>query len=261
MKHVCSAIVRYLRIIRLRGLVLGVVGTVLGRSFLLHVRHPLARHPCVIRCPSSDVRAFVQVFVRREYDMEACRDPRVIVDAGANVGLASIYFATRFPDARIIAIEPEDSNVAVLRHNVRDYPNVTVFHGALWGHDAQLRVVDTRLGKWGFMTESVDDQPSHGSRVTQETSGISMPTLLERYGIERVDILKIDIEGAEKEVFAECAAWIGRVDAVIVELHDRMKPGCSDSFDAGTTGFDLRWHRGENEFLARRGACIAAATD
>jgi hypothetical protein len=212
----------YRRILGFRGLALVIFGQIVGRTFLLKMRPPLARSPCFVRCPSSDGDVYQQIFLNRDYDFEVRFPPRVIIDAGANIGLASVYFAARFPEARIIAIEPENSNVELLRLNTREYPNVVVVHGALWSRDEQLHVIDRRLGKWGFMTA------------------------------------KIDIEGAEKELFEHCEAWIGRVDALIVELHDRTKPGCSDSFNTGSLGFEMKWRRGENEFRARQTGCIDA---
>lgn len=252
---------RYLRIVGMKGLTLALLGKIFRHTFYLRMRHPLMRLPCVVRCPSSDVPTYEQVFLKHEYDCQLRRSPQVIIDAGANIGLASIYFATRFPEARIIAIEPEDGNLEVLRLNTREYLNVTVFPGALWGRDEQLHVVDNSYGNWGFMTSSVGDPQSKAASIAQETCGITVPSLLKKYGIQRVDIFKIDIEGAEKELFEDCAAWIEQVDALIVELHDRMKPGCAASFRAGTKGFDMKWQQGENEFRARRGGCMVAAAN
>jgi hypothetical protein len=62
---------------------------------------------------------------------------------------------------------------------------------------------------------------------------------MEEFRIDRVGILKVDIEGAEKEVFSGAASWIDRVDGIIIELHDRMKRGCSRTFFRNTPDFDL----------------------
>jgi FkbM family methyltransferase len=248
-----------LRLLGLRGVAYAALGKALKRSFRMRLRHPLARHPFVVRCPSSDIPTYEQIFLTQEYDFHVRRPPRVIIDAGANIGLASIYFASRFPEARIIAIEPEDTNVELLRLNTRAYPNVTVFQGALWGRDEPLHVVDRKFGKWGFMTEAAAGPQPTGGTITQVTRGISVPTLLDEHGIQEIDIFKIDIEGSEKELFEDSGAWIGRTNALIVELHDRMKPGCEESFAAATGDFDDAWRRGENEFRTRRAGCIAPA--
>ena len=80
---------------------------------------------------------------------------------------------------------------------------------------------------------------------------ITVDKVLEDFDLPQIDILKIDIEGAEKEVFSDTSAWIDRVDAIIIELHERYKRGCNRSFYCGTKGFDFEWTRGENVFLSR----------
>lgn len=247
---------RTFRVAGIRGLAGALYGKTFDRTFRLTVRHPLAREPFAVRCPTSDIAACEQVFHKHEYAFRVSREPRVIVDAGANIGLASIYFATRFPGARVIAIEPEDSNVGLLRHNTGPYSTITVLHGALWCRDEPLDVVDRGFGKWGFITEPTGGRQPAASTVAQKTRGVTVPTLMKEFGLEDIDIFKIDIEGAEKELFEHCGGWIGRTHALIVELHDRMKPGCTAAFAAGTAGFDFAWQRGENEYRVRRSGCI-----
>jgi FkbM family methyltransferase len=72
--------------------------------------------------------------------------PPVIIDAGANVGLCAVFYANRFPDARIIAIEPEPSNYEMLKKNTAPYPNITTVHAALWKENGPLRLFDTGEG-------------------------------------------------------------------------------------------------------------------
>ena len=89
----------------------------------------------------------------RNTDFEVEKPPRTLVDAGANIGLASLYFANRFPSANIIAIEPEQSNFDLLRKNVAPYETITPIRAALWHENGIIKLVDPeRLGKWGFMT-------------------------------------------------------------------------------------------------------------
>jgi hypothetical protein len=71
------------------------------------------------------------------------------------------------------------------------------------------------------------------------------------YNLTSIDILKIDIEGAEKEVFEDSSLWIDKVDSLIVELHERMKPGCNRTFYCGSNGFVDEWKNGENVYLSR----------
>ena len=98
--------------------------------------------------------------------------------------------------------------------------------------------------------------------MTFETSNISkniehlveaytVDTLIEKFKLGKIDILKIDIEGAEKEVFENTEKWINDVDSLIVELHDRMKEGCSRVFYNNTSGFKYEWVKGENIYLSK----------
>lgn len=80
---------------------------------------------------------------------------------------------------------------------------------------------------------------------------MTLGKIIADYQLNKIDILKIDIEGAEKEVFEDASSWIGKVEALIIELHEDMKSGCNRSFYNGSNGFDDEWRRGENVFLAK----------
>ena len=66
----------------------------------------------------------------------------------------------------------------------------------------------------------------------------------------------MDIEGSERGVLANSSTWIDRVDALVVELHDRKAPGCTAAFETAAPHFDQRWHCGELEYLVRAGAAV-----
>ena len=105
-----KAVKKYLNTLGWPGLLTVVKARTLKRVLLFQVVHPEIRFPFHLRIPSSDMFTYEQVYLKREYDFVAHESPRVIVDAGANIGLASLYFANRFPKARIIAIEAEATN-------------------------------------------------------------------------------------------------------------------------------------------------------
>src|SRR5260370_13944534 len=79
----------------------------------------------VLRRQTTDLRCLEKVFVSDEYDSPFQLSPRVIVDAGANVGMATLFFAQRDPEAKILAIEPEASNFEMLKQNCQSLSNVT----------------------------------------------------------------------------------------------------------------------------------------
>lgn len=204
-------------------------------------------HPVHLRFGTSDIPTFKQVFLDQEYACRFAAPPSVIIDAGANIGLYSILMASQFPAARIIAIEPEKSNFDLLLRNSAPYPNITPVFGALWHTSEDIRLVDPGRGNWGFACA-----PKREAAAALDcVPGFTVPTLLQRFSLDRVSVLKVDIEGSEKFVFENSGEWISSVDALIVELHDRWYPGCSRSFYSNTPGFSREWVRGENVFLAR----------
>lgn len=247
---------QYLHIIGVRGLVSAIIGKITKTLILLPIKKPNIKFPLFLRIPSSDAATFDQVFLSQDYDFDISRPPKTIVDAGANIGLASIYFANKFPNAKIIAIEPEESNLEILRKNIAPYNNIICVCGALWHQDSRINLVDPGLGKWGFMTQAKEDVEKNYGGIIHEVQGITVNTIMKEHGIEHIDILKMDIEGAELEVFSDPYSWIENVDALIVELHERMKPGCTHSFYSGARGFDHEWLQDENVYKTREGSCL-----
>src|SRR5258708_5068257 len=80
--------------------------------------------PIYLRLKTSDLNAYDKVFLKHDYQFPVSGTPEVIVDAGANIGFASIYFARQYPNAKIIAIEAERSNFELLERNVRPFKNI-----------------------------------------------------------------------------------------------------------------------------------------
>ncbi len=249
----------YLAIVGIKGLLCAIraKGTKTQQTLVQPARN--CKHPLRLRIPSSDVKTYKQVFLDQEYDFVVQRPPAVIVDAGANVGLASVYFANRFPDAKIISIEPEQHNFELLKANTAPYPNIIPVCAALWHKNEEINVIDRGLGEWGYMTEIKNPTELHPLPGTTRhvVPAMTVESILQTYHIDSIDILKIDIEGAEKEVFSDTSAWIDRVEAIVIELHENMKAGCNRSFYCGSGGFAIEWRQGENVCLSR-GNCLLA---
>ena len=89
------------------------------------------------------------------------------------------------------------------------------------------------------------------SNICHTVMGMTIDKIMKDYSLAKIDILKVDIEGAEKEVFSETSSWIEKVDSIIIELHERMKVGCNRSFYCGSNGFENEWIQGENVYLSR----------
>jgi FkbM family methyltransferase len=192
---------------------------------------------------------FKQVLIEGEYDFPLGEVPAVIFDCGAHVGFTSIWFATRYPEARIIAIEPESSNYELLDQNVTPFPNVTPVQAALWSHSGVVAIDDLGSGTWGFQPTEVN----HGATTVGTVESLTVRDVMDRFSLDYIDLLKIDIEGAEKEVFSDPGSmkWIDSVGAIEVELHDRFRPGCSRAFYSRVGDFNVETTRGMNTFVAR----------
>ncbi len=226
-----------------------------------HVREhsvelPDWKHPVTLRLPSSDIWVIKQILRRKEYQFDTASELATVIDAGANIGLAAIWFTHRFPGVRVIAIEAERNNFELLSKNVAPYPNITPVHAALWDKTGTIEVRDVGVGNWGFMTGDANAEAAMDGHAVSEVEAVTVDTLMDRFNLDYVDLLKMDIEGAELEVFQSSAAWLDRVGSLIVELHDWMKPGCTDSFKQGSQGFDSEWIQGENNYLTRNGVLI-----
>jgi len=183
-----------------------------------------------VRPQTTDESTFVHVFLNREYDVELPLAPRLIVDAGANVGYASVWFANRYPESRIIAIEPSPANFQLLRENTVEYPQVVLQQAGVWPRACYLQVVTHGaggefLGEWGFQVQECDQAGS------ETVPAVTLGQILAGSGLPAIDLLKLDVEGAEKEIFsASCDDWLPRTNAILIELHDRFRPGSSDAF-------------------------------
>lgn len=189
------------------------------------------------RPASSDALTFIDIFRRGAYDFSwieryshvveryreliaAGRRP-VIVDAGANVGAASIWFAERFPEALIRALEPDPDNAELLRINVGTRPNVEVIEAAVGGQTGRVTLTNPRQEAWAVRTQ-------------RDTAGsvplMTIPELLRRNGEEKsLFLVKIDIEGFESDLFESNLGWLDDVEVVIIEPHDWMLPGNGSS--------------------------------
>ncbi len=183
------------------------------RSIDIRVRS--VPHTVACRPTEADRYTICHVFVERDCEVPVALDPQLVVDAGANVGYASVWYANRFPEATIVGIEPDRGNLAVAERNCASYPQIQLWHAGLWPRDVPLRVIDPGRGSWGFQVrEAVLGE-------LDVVEGVSIPTLLERSGHDRIGVLKLDIEGGETPLFSSPGSqdWLPSVDVVLVETH------------------------------------------
>jgi FkbM family methyltransferase len=225
------------------------------KSGARHIAVPGMAHPLYMRTGTSDRSAFNEVIVKRWYDHPFPGEPRFIIDAGANVGYASVRFAELYPNADIVAIEPDGENFAMLQQNVAPYPRVRGLRCGLWPRSSELVIENPEAKPWAFRVREARE----GERGFP---AVGIAELLAEHPSRTLDLLKLDIEGAELELFSDegCHAWLARTNMIFVELHDRIKAGCTAAMEKAVSrhGFE-RQELGSNLILTRRHLLRAAA--
>lgn len=195
-----------------------------------------------LRLGTTDVPTFFQIFSEREYDSaDLPVSAQTIVDLGANIGLAAVFFGLKYRKATVVCIEPEATNFQALVGNTIGLGNrVICKRAAVWTADGTVGLNTEKLGHWG-------------ARICREgdtTQSITMDSLLRSFPI--IDILKVDIEGTEIDIFAtNSEEWLSRVKMVIVEPHDWLRPGCEAAVREALDDFEELAPRGENLFFRR----------
>jgi len=116
-----------------------------GRTPELKVYLTSLKRHVVLRRGTSDIWCLQNVLLDHEYNTPFPVDPKVIIDAGANIGMATLFFTHKYPRAKIVAIEPEASNFAILSKNCSGLPNVTLTNAAL---PLSKRYRGTSLEEW-----------------------------------------------------------------------------------------------------------------
>jgi FkbM family methyltransferase len=192
------------------------------------------KHPLYFRSFKEDYDGFDFIMVAKDYNFRLPFTPKTILDAGGNIGLASVWFANKFPDAKIISIEPSGYNYPWLVKNTKEYKNVTTYQGGLWGKPALLELVDKGRGHTSFEVKEVTEPGENTLRA------YSIPELMEMHGWDQIDILKLDIEGSEKNVImTEPEKWLPKTKFIAVEFHDRRMKDSSKEFFKVITNYNF----------------------
>jgi FkbM family methyltransferase len=175
------------------------------------------------RYGTSDLGVFRQIFIRQEHAWAKSLIGSVagglILDCGANVGYTTVYLLRLFPGARVIAVEPDSSNFKLLELNLTACrQRVSAINAGVWSRETRLvcgNFGDVDLQHWGRQVRECD------AGTPESIAAVTIGGLLAESGCERLALLKMDIEGAEVVVFGEgCQGWLGRTDAMAIELHD-----------------------------------------
>lgn len=154
-----------------------------------------------------------EIFIHRTMAFQATSDEPRILDCGANVGVASLFFKRQYPGARVTAFEADQNLAAVCRRNVvaNDAADVDVQPAAVWTHSGELE----------FISEGSDSGAIASLDAGVTGTRITVPSIrLRDYLSEPIDLLKLDIEGAELAVLQDCADALRNVHNISIDLHE-----------------------------------------
>jgi len=186
-------------------------------------------HRLTVRPLDSDPFVLAQIFTEREYDahpfwmerlnavaaqLRQAGQVPLIIDAGANVGYSALYLAEHFPDAVILAVEPDRHCVDLIERNCAGNPRIRPVHAAVWSHENGVDLTTRDEGSWANRVTDIGTTPS----VTLETLIAEVPNAAPF-------IVKLDIEGAESEVCQASPGAVASFACIMIEPHDWMLPG------------------------------------
>jgi len=235
-----------------------------GLEVRLASRRSAFRASVTLRPGTSDSRTFAQVFLDDFYDLSALArapelavefarraqaGPPLILDLGANIGLASLELLHQWPGAQVVAVEPEPGNCVQLRRHLQPFPRTHVVEGAVGACDGAVEIENPDGPSAGFRTRRVERGSPHG------IPAYSVPSLLERAAAEGAGapfLVKIDIEGFEEELFRGEVAWADAFPVVMLEPHDWARPRSASSAPF------LRWLAGSGRDVILLGESVVA---
>ena len=190
---------------------------------LLGLKIPGVKERIYLRRNSKDVNVFQQIFIKKDLSFLKGKTIGTCIDAGANIGLSTIYIKNLFPQARIFSIEPETANIKMLQLNTKNYTDIVIIDKALSEDSNGLFLFDTGKGSDSFQTIK---ELSAAAPVKIES--ISIDNLMEEYTLAQLDFVKIDIEGAEEFCINQKAmTWINKSKLLAIEIHEHFVPGCA----------------------------------
>jgi len=161
------------------------------------------------RLNRGDIQGIREVWYDHVYRLPFHTAVETVVDLGANIGLTSVYLAKRYGATLIVAVEPDPQNAELVRRNFRQ--------NAIRGYVVEA-AIGPQDGTVRFSSE-VDSNIGHVSLEGREVPMVSMETLCASHALQRIDVLKMDIEGGEQQLLSGPIGWLSNVKSIVAEFH------------------------------------------
>jgi FkbM family methyltransferase len=211
-----------------------------GQTLELKMKSPV-RGRLSLREVGSDILTFNEVIKDEVYKniLSKLKRCETVIDLGANIGLASLYFASHYPSSKLLAVEPNPPTYEILSANLRDLVNAgrcRTLRAAVWGSEKKL-VADPAQAHdhySAFATRELTGEENGGETM----QGFPITKIISDSGFDRVDLLKVDIEGAEVELFKNDLDWLKKVGAIAIEFHNDSRKVCR--FDEIMNAYEFR---------------------
>lgn len=217
-----------------------------GQCYPVYIRG--IAHPVYCRFGTSDPWVLSQIFIDEEYShLTGLEETKFILDCGGNVGYAAVYFLNHYPAAQVIVVEPDPGNLEICRKNLAAYGDrVQIVPSAIWSQATDLVLenpFDT-AGEWAICV-----RPAQAGEQA-DLVATDIGSLMQQFGWSKIDILKVDIETAEAEVFAHnYRAWLDTVRHLAIEIHQVPGDRCQQVVMAALSQYDCEvWAAGELTF-------------
>lgn len=186
----------------------------LPRSLINRVRQVRTRNGATLcyRLNRGDLQGIREVWLEEAYRLPFPDPCGVLLDLGANIGLTCVWLAKTYPFTRIIAVEPAPDNVVLLRRNLElNGIKGEVFEAAIGPKDGTARFQVNRNSNQGRLLDS-------GTPVAM----VSVDSILQTLLVSQLDLIKVDIEGGEQELFLGPTSWLDHTKAIIIEFHPTL---------------------------------------
>jgi FkbM family methyltransferase len=218
------------------------------------------QHPIYYRDGTSDADVVQQIFRKQEYACVASESGvRTILDCGANIGCSAVYLLNRYPQARLVAVEPDRGNFEILRRNLKPYRGrALAVNAGVWSQSVPLKVQrgDYRDGReWSFRV-----RPCAAGEVA-DFQALTVGDLMKAGGFNDLDLLKIDVERSELELFNDAELyqpWLRKTRTIAVELHDEE---CEAVFHNAVASSDWEVTQSGELTIGRRREAPVASED